>query len=124
MIHGAAVDNTHLPVRGATVRLRNLETKQIELTQKTSETGEFSFPATPDSPYIIELTTRAGDVVMVSDVIVVHAGEVASAIVGGAVSAARLGGLLGNSAAAFLTAAGNAGVATLGSSLPPASPEK
>src|ERR1700687_1287623 len=81
VIHGTAVDINSSPLPHATVRLRNLQTNQIEQISSSNQIGEFSFGAQPEIPYVVEIADQAGRIVAVGEGVVVHAGDVAGAIV-------------------------------------------
>ena len=60
LINGVAIDGDQTPLPNATVRLRNLDTNEIEQVVTANELGEFSFIARPDVPYIVEIADQAG----------------------------------------------------------------
>src|SRR4051812_43686573 len=73
MIHGTAVDANIAPLPNATVRLRNLQTNQIEQVSTANQVGEFTFTAQPEIPYVVEIADQAGNIVAVGDVITAQA---------------------------------------------------
>ena len=131
MIHGTAVDANNVPLAGSAVRLRNLQTGQVEQVATAGPQGEFTFPARPEVPYVVEITNQAGQVIAVGDVIVTQAGDVAGARVSLPTRLPQLAGIFGETASSVVSAASGTGVTALSSAgaimqeAPPvASPEK
>ena len=130
MIHGTAVDNTASPLPNATVRLRNLQTNQVEQVFTTNRVGEFTFAAQPEIPYVVEIADQAGQIIAVGDVVVAQAGEVAGAIVAIPTRLPALAGVFGETAGSVVSAATGTGITVLESTVipepppPPASPER
>jgi hypothetical protein len=129
MIHGAAQDTDGSMLPSAPVQLRNLESNKVELISRSNQRGEFNFAAHPETPYVVEIADRTGQIIAVGEVVVPHAGEVAGTIVA---IPTRLSAqsIFGQTAGSVVSAATGAGITVLGSAavpqpLPPtASPEK
>ena len=121
LITGSVIDREALPIREATVRLRNLDTKSLDEATKLNPTGEFRFVAQPGVSYVVELVDSGGRIVAVGDVVTVNAGE----IVGTQLSIA-LTGVVGSTTSSPLPAALSGWGMTVRdeSTLPPISPEK
>lgn len=125
LISGTAVDAGETPLPNATVRLRNLQTNQVEKETTASPVGEFSFAARPEVPYVVEIADAAGRVVAVGDVIIAQAGDVAGAIVAIPTKLPALAGMFTDTAGSVVSAATGTGVTAVGSGvLPFLSPEK
>jgi hypothetical protein len=76
LINGVAIDSHQKPLPKARLRLRNLEINAIEQNTTANNSGEFTFAARPNVPYVVEIADHAGRIVAVSDVMVANAGEV------------------------------------------------
>jgi hypothetical protein len=125
LINGTAVDANSVPYPGATIRLRNLVTNQVEQSTVGNQFGQFSFIAQPEVPYVIEVLDRQGNLLAVGDVITVQVGEVAAAAVTIPARVPALAGLFGSTATAVLSAASLATIAVVDADDdPPLSPEK
>ncbi len=124
LINGVAIDSDQAPLPNATIRLRNLETNQIEQVVTANARGEFSFVARPDVPYVVEIADQAGRVVAVSDVIMANAGEVAGAIVTLPSRLPALAGVFGDTASSVLSAATGMGLTVVDPALPKLSPSR
>ena len=130
MIHGTAVDASGNPLPSAPVRLRNLQTNQVERVSSANRSGEFTFVAQPEIPYVVEIVDRAGKIIAVGDVVVAQAGEVAGTIVAIPTRLPALAGVFGPTAGAVISAAAGLGLTALEATaspeplLPPASPEQ
>jgi hypothetical protein len=124
MIHGAAVDQNSTPMADATIRLRNLVSREIEKTSAANYLGEFTFVAKPEIPYVVEVADHAGQVLAVGNVVIAQAGGVAGAFVTVPV---RLHALtLGDTAGSVMSAAASSGLTALdqGEDAAPTSPER
>jgi hypothetical protein len=127
VIHGAVVDVNSIPLPGVSVRLRNLKTNKVEQRTTASQSGEYSFAAQPEIPYVVEIYDLAGHVIAVGDVITVHAGEVAAVLVAIPSRLPVVAGIFGETVGSVVSAASGMGLTVLGStasSAPPASPEQ
>jgi hypothetical protein len=125
MIHGTALDNTASPLPNATVRLRNLQTSQVEQVSTANYVGEFTFMAVPDVPYVVEVVNQAGQILAVGDVITTQAGEVAGALVSIPTNVPPIAGVFGQTAGSVVSAATGSGLTALESSVAPVlSPER
>jgi hypothetical protein len=131
MIHGTAVDTNASPVPNAAVRLRNLQTNQVEQLSTANQVGEFTFVAQPEIPYVVEIADQAGQVIAVGDVIVAQTGEVAGALVALPTRLPALAGVFGDTSGSVVAAATGTGITKLESTIlpvepppPPASPER
>jgi hypothetical protein len=128
MIHGVAVDVDSHPLPNVNVRLRNLKANKVEQKTTANLAGEFNFVAQPEIPYVVELADQTGRIVAVGDVIVVHAGEVAAAMVAIPTRLPTLAGVFGETAGSVISAAAGTGLTALQSTVaappPPASPEQ
>lgn len=125
MINGTAVDTNAAPLPNATVRLRNLQTNQIEQISTANQVGEFSFSAVPDVPYVVEIADYAGRIVAVGDVITAQAGEVAGAVVAIPTRLPALAGIFSDTAGSVVSAAAGTGITAVESAvLPLLSPER
>lgn len=125
MIHGTALDNTSSPMPNATVRLRNLETSQVDQVSTANYVGEFTFVAVPDVPYVVEVVSQAGEILAVGDVITTQAGEVAGAIVSIPTNIQPIAGVFGQTAGSVVSAASGTGITALEATATPVlSPER
>lgn len=125
LISGRAVDAGEVPLPNVTVRLRNLQTNQVEHTTTVSSIGEFTFVARPEIPYVVEIADAAGRVVAVSDVIVAQPGDVAGAVVAAPTKLPAGTGMFTDTAGSILSAASGLGVTAFETAiLPFLSPEK
>lgn len=123
LIDGTAVDSNSVPLPNATVRLRNLEVNQIEQVATANHTGQFTFVARPEVPYVVEVADRAGRILAVGDIITAQAGEVAGAIIAIPSRVPAIAGLFGETASSVLSAATGTGITVIDPP-PPLSPEK
>jgi hypothetical protein len=124
VIRGTAVDRNERPVPNAAVRLRNLQTNQIEQVSTANSLGEFLFVAQPEMPYVVELADRAGEIVAVGDVITMQAGEVAGAVVVFPSQLPAVAGFFGDTASSVMSAATSTGLtAVQATDAPLVSPE-
>lgn len=124
-IRGRAADHNARPLPNAPVRVRNIATMEIDTISTANERGEFNFVVQPEIPYMVEVTDHAGRVIAVSSVIVAHAGEVTTALVTVPARLPALASLLGDTAAAVISAATGVGMTALEPAPePPASPEE
>ena len=123
VINGVVMTDDKKPLPKATVRLRNLDLNVVEQTVTSNERGEFSFSVRPENPYIIEVVGPGGRVVAVGDIVVVHAGEVARAVV---MLPSRLPvtGIFGDASLAVIAAASSIGLAVVDPTLPKVSPSR
>jgi hypothetical protein len=110
VIRGTAVDRSAKPVPNTAVRLRNLQTNQIEQVSSANSLGEFIFVAQPEMPYVVELADRAGEIVAVGDVITMQAGEVAGAVVVLPSQLPAVAGFFGDTASSVMSAATSTGL--------------
>ena len=124
LINGVAVDGSRMPLKHTSVRLRNLQSKQIEQTTTTNQLGEFSFAARPGIPYVVEVVDRAGRVLAVSDILLANMGEVAGALVSLPVQPPTLVGLFGDTASSVISAATGIGLTVVDPALPKVSPTR
>lgn len=126
LIHGTAVDTNASPLPNTTVRLRNLQTNQIEQTLTTNPIGEFTFIAQPEIPYVVEIADQAGQIIAVGDIITTQAGEVAGALVSIPTKLPALAGVFGETAGSVISAATGTGLTAVEAvaSTPPVSPER
>jgi hypothetical protein len=109
-IHGTVIDSTHSPVPNAAVRLRNLQTNQIEQISTANRIGEFGFTAEPETPYVVEIADQTGQIVAVGDVVVAQAGGVAGAIVAIPTRLPGLAGVFSQTAGSVVSAATSTGI--------------
>jgi hypothetical protein len=124
VIQGTARHADSTPVAKTTVRLRNVETKQIEQISVTSSTGAFTFLVIPDTTYIVELLDSLGRVVAVGDLMSLQAGEIAGTVVTLPSRLPALAGLFGDTAGSVLSAAAGTGITAIEPSAPPDSPSR
>jgi hypothetical protein len=125
MIHGTAVDADTSPLPNATVRLRNLQTNQVEQVSTANQVGEFTFVAQPEIPYVVEIADQAGNIVAVGDVVTAQAGEVAGALVAIPTRLPAVAGVFGETAGSVASAATSTGITAIeASSAPFLSPER
>lgn len=125
LISGTAVDAGEAPLPNITVRLRNLQTNQVEHTTTANGAGEFMFVARPDIPYVVEIADTAGRVIAVGDVIVAQAGDVAGAVVTVPTRLPAMAGMFADTAGSVVSAAAGTGVTAVETAvLPFLSPEK
>ena len=124
VIHGVALDGDRKPLRNARLRLRNLEVNEVERTATSNVRGEFSFPARPEIPYIVEIADASGRVLAVGDVVSAQAGQTAGTLV---VLPSRLpatGGMFAETAASVIAAATSIGLTVVDPALPKVSPTR
>lgn len=121
VIYGTAIDVNAVPLPGAPVRLRNLQTRTIEQVSTTNLAGEFVFVALPDIPYVVEVADRPGRVLAVGDVLLTGAGEIAGGVVV-VPSAIQGAGLFRATAGSVASALAGMGMTFLPSAAPPLSP--
>jgi hypothetical protein len=125
LISGTAVDAGELPLPSATIRLRNLETNQVERTTTTGPTGEFTFMARPEVPYVVEIADTAGRIVAVGDVTIAQAGDVAGAVVAIPARLPALAGMFTDTAGSVASAASGTGITAVQAGVMPfLTPEK
>lgn len=125
MIHGTAVDTSASPVPNATVRLRNLQSNQVEQVSRANQIGEFTFVAQPEIPYVVEIADQAGNIIAVGDVITAQAGEVAGAMVAIPTRLPALTGVFGETAGSVISAATGTGITAVEATVAPfLSPER
>ena len=124
LINGVAIDSEQTPLPNATIRLRNLESNEIEQVVTANDRGEFSFLARPDVPYVVEIADKAGRIVAVGDVIVANAGEVAGALVTLPSRLPALAGMFGDTASSVMSAATGTGLTIVDPALPKLSPSR
>jgi hypothetical protein len=110
LIKGTAVDANAKPLPGAAVRLRNLETNQIEHVTTSNTTGEFTFVVIPEVPYVVEIADSAGRILGVGDVIVAQAGDVAAAVVEIPARLPAMAGMFSDTAGSVVSAATGTGI--------------
>jgi hypothetical protein len=125
-IHGTVIDSTRGPVPNAAVRLRNLQTNQIEQISTANRMGEFGFTAEPETPYVVEIADQAGQIVAVGDVVVAQAGGIAGAIVAVPTRLPGLAGVFSQTAGSVVSAATSTGISAveaLRAAAVPVSPE-
>ena len=123
LIYGKAVDMNGSPLQSATLRLRNLASRNVEQVATPNHRGEFTFAAHPDVPYVVEIVDKGGRVLAVGDIIVVQAGEVAAVTVSIPTRLPETSGLFADTAPAVISAVVSAGLTVLPSA-PPLSPER
>jgi hypothetical protein len=114
-------DNTPLP--GATIVLRGVDDGREAGMATTDAKGQFTFGRVAPGPYIVELRSRQGRVLAVSDLFLVSEGRTATTFVRLSARAPWFTGFFGNTAAAAIAAASSVGITALGSSGLPASPQ-
>lgn len=113
IISGRALGVNATPLPNALVQLRNLESRQIEQMSTTSATGDFTFAARPDIPYVVEIADSAGRVLAAGDIVVAQAGDVASAVVSIPGRLPGLDNVFAETASAIVAVAGGTGIAIL-----------
>ena len=121
-VNGTAVDTTKNPLANHTVRIRNVQTRQITASTQSSGSGGFSFAGVTPGDYVIQIVAPgpAGTVIATSATVSVTAGATAtitvtaSALAGlaaaGGSGLAGLAGLFTGTSLLVVTAAGIAGV--------------
>ena len=124
LINGVAVDGDQMPLKYASVRLRNLGVNAIEQVATANELGEFSFPVRPGIPYVVEIADQAGRVVAVGDVVLANVGEVAGAVVALPSRPPALAAMFGDTASSVISAATGIGVTVVDPALPKVSPTR
>ena len=123
MIAGYVFDPQSKPMAHARVRLRNLQTGQIDQTAITNAAGEFRLVAVPDIPYVVELADTDDRIVSISEVIVAHVGEVASTTLTAGTRLPALARLFGKTTGSLIAAMAGFGIPAVRGG-PPLSPEK
>jgi hypothetical protein len=124
LIRGTAVDTEAVPVPARSVRLRNLDTSSIEQVSLTDHAGVYNFIASPETPYIVEITDEPGRVVAVGEVVIARAGEVAGGQVIIPAAIPAYSNAFKSSTGAILSALGGTGLTAVAPGAPPLSPEK
>jgi hypothetical protein len=124
VIAGTVIDQNALPLPNAHVRLRNLQTKDIEQNTTTNTRGEFVFVVKPELPYVVELVDRSGQIVAVGDVVVTRVSEVAGTLLRAPARIPGISDLFGDTASAIFTAVSGLGITAFDQDHPPVSPEK
>jgi hypothetical protein len=66
-VTGSVIDIRQVPVAGATVQLRNLETGNIESTTEADENGEYEFSVDESGTYVVEMVMVDGEIVALSN---------------------------------------------------------
>jgi hypothetical protein len=123
MIAGTVFDQQSKPMADVRVRLRNLQTGQIDQTAVTNRAGEFRLVAEPDIPYVVELADTEGRIVSTSDVIVAHVGEIAATALTAGSRLPALARIFGNTTGSVLAALSGFTLPVADGG-PPLSPEK
>jgi hypothetical protein len=113
LINGTAVDNNATPLPNATIRLRNLQSNEIEQVVTSNHLGEFTFLAKPEIPYVVEVVDRAGRILAVGDVITAQAGDVAGAVVAIPSRLPAIAGVFGETASSVISAATGTGITVI-----------
>ena len=125
LIKGMAVDADARPISDAPVRLRNLDTKEIEQKSTTNAVGEFTFTVKPGIPYVVEIAGKNGRILAVGDVIIAQPGEVVSALLSIAAKVSGGAGLFSDSLGSVISAAAGMGVTAVETTVRPfVSPER
>ena len=124
LIQGMARNADSTPLPSATVRLRNLETNQIEQVTVANLAGEFTFLTQPNIPYLVELADTFGRIVAVGDLLTMQAGEVVGQVVTLPARLPAVAGLFGDTASSILSAAASSGVTAIEPTPPPDSPSR
>jgi hypothetical protein len=123
LIRGTAATADAVVVPDAVVRLRNLDTSTIEQVSATNRAGEFSFVASSEVPYVVELVDQPGRVIALGPVVVARSGEVAGSTLVVPTAIPAYSNAFRSTAGAVATALGGTGLTTL-SDAPPLSPER
>jgi hypothetical protein len=124
LIRGTATTPDAVPVPEKAVRLRNLDTSLIEQVSATSRTGEFSFVASAEVPYVVEIADEPGRVIAVGPVVLARSGEVAGSPLVIPAAMPAYAGSFRSTAGAVMSAIGGAGLTVLPPATPPLSPEQ
>jgi hypothetical protein len=124
VIAGTVIDQNALPLPNAHVRLRNLQTKDLEGDATTNARGEFVFVVKPEVPYVVELVDRSGQIVAVGDVVVARAGEVAGTLLKAPARIPGISDLFGDTASMIFSAVSGLAITAFDQDQPPVSPEK
>jgi hypothetical protein len=66
-IVGTVIDIRQIPVVKAKVRLRNLNTGNIEQSTETNEKGEYAFEAVEPGSYVVEMVLTDGTIIALSN---------------------------------------------------------
>jgi len=66
-IIGTVIDIRQVPVANARVRLRNLNTGQIEQEGQTNDKGEYVFAIVEPGTYVVEMATVEGTIIALSN---------------------------------------------------------
>lgn len=64
---GTVIDIRQMPVANAKVRLRNLNTGQIEQETETNDKGEYVFQLADPGTYVVEMVTIDGTIIALSN---------------------------------------------------------
>ena len=125
LLSGTAVDADGRPIPYAPVRLRNLDTKEIELRADTNVLGEFTFTVLPGVPYVVEIADKSDRILAVGDVVVAQLGDVAHSLVAIAAKVPSAAGLFSDSLGSVISSAAGMGVTALENTVRPfVSPER
>jgi hypothetical protein len=80
-ILGTAWNADNTPIKGATLRLRNVVSGKIEGLAKANETGQFAFENVEGGSYVVELVSESGHVQTVGHVFTIAPGETVATFV-------------------------------------------
>jgi hypothetical protein len=125
LINGTAIDADLIPIPNAPVRLRNLESRDIEQRKMADATGDFSFTVRAGIPYIVEIADSTGRILAVGDVVIAQPGDVVGALVAIAAKVPSTAGLFTDSIGSVISSAAGMGVTAVENTvLPFVSPER
>jgi hypothetical protein len=124
-ISGAAFHADDTPIARAKVQLRNVVSGVLSGATVANDTGQFAFLGMPPGIYIVELTSRGGHVLAVSDAVAVARAESATTFVRENGRPGPFKDLFGNAAIAISSVAATTGItAILPEAKRPVSPQK
>jgi hypothetical protein len=78
-----------------------------------SATGEFTFAARPEIPYVVEVVDTAGRVLAVGDVVIAQSGDVAAAVVSIPSRLPGLASMFSETASSIVSAASGTGITVI-----------
>lgn len=81
LVVGTVIDIRQVPVAGAKVQLRNLDTGSVLLVTEANENGEYSFPVLNSATYIVEMVLDGNEVVSISNAGILGRTEVMTTII-------------------------------------------
>jgi hypothetical protein len=124
VIAGQVLNSNRTSLAFARVRLRNLDSGTIVGKTSADHRGEFEFLVPTGGNYVAELLNETDHVLAAGEAVTVEVGQTVGTLIVLPARGPSFAGLFGNSAAAIVSAAASAGIAAVGATGQPLSPEK